>query len=79
METGSPPTAWPDSVYDGRRAYIKCGQDKAIPVFAQDMMVKFSGVSWHELLLEDAGHSPFLTHTEAVAKFVDELANDWTT
>ncbi|KAK7403069.1 hypothetical protein QQX98_011180 [Neonectria punicea] len=75
--TPSAPPAWKDGVFDGRRAYIKCQQDKAIPYIAQSMMIQFSGVQWHELDLEDAGHSPFLSHLDPVCKFVDERAKEW--
>lgn len=77
--TPSGPPAWADAVFDGRRAYIKCGQDNAIPLFVQNIMTDMSGVSWEELLLEDASHSPFLTHQEAILKFVDGKASEWTT
>ncbi|KPM38494.1 hypothetical protein AK830_g8054 [Neonectria ditissima] len=75
--TPSSPPAWQDEVFDGRRAYIKCQQDRTIPYIAQSMMLQFSGHQWHELDLGDAGHSPFLSHTESVYKFIDERASEW--
>lgn len=40
-------------------------------------MTTYSGVEWSELQLEDAGHSPFLTHTEIVGSYIDDLAQKW--
>ncbi|KAF7561473.1 hypothetical protein G7046_g2660 [Stylonectria norvegica] len=73
----SPPPAWTDEVFNGRRAYVKCHEDHAIPYIAQDMMVSLSGLDWQVLSLEDAGHSPFLTRVDTVGKFVDERAREW--
>lgn len=78
LVTPSPPPAWLDAAFDGRRAYVKCGADNCIPGFVQNIMVEMSGVSWSELVLEDAGHSPFLSHPGAIGKFVDEQAATWT-
>lgn len=75
--TPSPPPAWKDKAFDGRRAYIKCHLDNAILIVGQNAMTTYSGVEWSELQLEDAGHSPFLTHTEAVGSYVDGLAQKW--
>jgi len=75
--TPSSPPAWPDNAFDGRRAYIKCHLDNAIPIVAQNAMVGMSGVAWQELNLTNAGHSPFLTHVKEMSDFVDELAQEW--
>ncbi|KAH7144408.1 hypothetical protein B0J13DRAFT_622956 [Dactylonectria estremocensis] len=71
------PPAWKDEVFNGRRAYIKCQQDRAIIYIAQSMMISLSGLEWQELDLEDASHSPFLTHVDPIFKFVDERAKEW--
>ncbi|KAH7140788.1 Alpha/beta hydrolase fold-1 [Dactylonectria macrodidyma] len=73
----SPPPAWKDDVFNGRRAYIKCHQDRAIIYIAQSMMISLSSLEWHELDLEDASHSPFLTHVDPIFNFVHELATEW--
>lgn len=69
LSTPSGPPAWPDSAYDGKRAYIQATLDGAIPFVAQDAMVTYSGVQWDVKKLE-AGHSPFLSQPKAVADFV---------
>ncbi|CAI6088524.1 unnamed protein product [Clonostachys chloroleuca] len=45
--------------YNGRRAYIRCLQDKALPLPAQDAFVQNSGVEWIVKSM-DTSHSPFL-------------------
>ena len=71
--TPSPPPAWPDKAFDAKRAYIKCHLDRAIPIVGQNAMVEYSGVDWQVLDLEDASHSPFLTHIEPITEFVAKL------
>lgn len=77
MKSPSPATAWADSAFDGRRVYLRCHRDKAIPLIAQQSMLEESGVAWRELDLEDAGHSPFLSHVDVIFKHVDELTAEW--
>ncbi|KAI5457671.1 Alpha/beta hydrolase fold-1 [Mariannaea sp. PMI_226] len=75
--TPSPPPAWKDEVFNGRRAYIKCQNDMAIPIVAQKMMVESTGLDWQELDL-DASHSPFLTHSDEMCEFIEKRAVEWT-
>ncbi|KAH6893378.1 Alpha/beta hydrolase fold-1 [Thelonectria olida] len=74
--TPSGPPAWKDEVFNGRRAYIKCQKDRAIPYIAQNMVTSLSGLEWHELDL-DSSHSPFLTHGDQMLKFIDERVEEW--
>jgi hypothetical protein len=69
LSSPSGPPAWPDSVYDGKRAYIQTALDNTIPFVAQDAMVTYSGVKWDVKKL-NTGHSPFLSQPQAVADFV---------
>ena len=74
----SPPPAWPDPVYDGRRAYIRTSKDDAIPPIAQEMMLKYSGVEWVVKELNTA-HSPFLSHPEELFDVLLRLTKDFAT
>lgn len=58
--------AFKESVYDGRRAYIRCENDKAIPAFVQDMMIEASKVDWNVIKM-DTAHSPFLAKPKETA------------
>jgi hypothetical protein len=69
LSSPSGPPAWPDSVYDDKRAYIQAELDNTIPFVAQDAMVTYSGVKWDVIKLK-SGHSPFLSHTKEVSDFV---------
>jgi hypothetical protein len=73
LSTRSPPPAWSDSVYDGRRSYFIALQDQAIPSFVQEMMIKGSGVDWNVKSFE-SGHSPFLSHPTELGNWVIEQA-----
>lgn len=74
--TPSPPSAWADPEYSSRRAYIRCSQDKAIPVQAQDKMIQHSGVDW---IVEkfDSSHSPFLSQPAELAVCLARLADNF--
>ena len=74
--TPSPPSAWADPGYSSRRAYIRCCQDRAIPVQAQDMMIQNSGVEWiiEEL---DSSHCPFLSQPAELAGCLARLAENF--
>lgn len=72
----SPPSAWADPGYSGRRAYIRCSQDATIPVFAQDLMVKYSGVEW-VIKDFDTSHSPYLSRPAELAECLVGLAEDF--
>ena len=73
----SPASAWADAAYSGRCAYVCCPQDAAIPVFAQDLMLKMSGVDWiiHTM---DTGHSPFLSCPADLVNLAVKLASEFT-
>ena len=69
MDTPSPPPAWKDSAFDGRRSYLHCLQDKAIPSIAQQIMIETSGVDWNVETF-DCAHSPFLSHATELGTWV---------
>lgn len=73
FSTPSPPSAWADPEYSSRRAYIRCSQDKALPVHAQDMMIQHSGVKWTTEEF-DTSHSPFLSRPAELAGCLARLA-----
>ena len=62
-----------DRAFDGRRAYVHCTQDQAIPAVVQTMMVEGSGVEWVVRTMESS-HSPFLSDPELLVRFVREFA-----
>lgn len=71
MDTPSPPPAWKDSAFNGRRSYFHCLKDKAIPSIAQQMMIETSGVDWNVKAF-DCAHSPFLNHATELGKWIVE-------
>ncbi|KAL7784832.1 Alpha/beta hydrolase fold-1 [Trichoderma ceciliae] len=70
---------WREKAYDGRRGYIRCLQDNALPIAMQDHLLARSGVEWVVRTL-DSSHSPFLSKPDelmgALAEIVGEFAKD---
>ncbi|QYS93741.1 Prolyl aminopeptidase [Trichoderma simmonsii] len=67
---------WLDGVYDGRRAYIRCLQDGALPLAAQDGLLAQSGVEWIIRSLE-ASHSPYLSMPDELTSVVAEIITEF--
>ena len=75
LETPSGPPAWLEPYYDGRRAYLVCTADDAIPPIGQEIMISHSKVPWdvHQIA---ASHSPFLSQPSVVAAWNEyEISN----
>lgn len=54
-------------------AYVVCGEDRAVPVAAQDMLVRMvrdQGVEVEEVRLDGCSHSPFLSMPKRLAGVV---------
>lgn len=64
--------------YDGRRAYIRCQLDNAMPVAAQEAFTALSKVKWITKDLQTS-HSPFLSQPRQTAKVISELADEFLT
>ncbi|KAI4244337.1 MAG: hypothetical protein L6R40_003063 [Gallowayella cf. fulva] len=64
------PPAWSNPFYNGRRAFVRCTLDNAIPPFAQDAMLQNSGVQW-EIQDFATGHAPFLSQPRRLAMWTD--------
>ncbi|KAL6721054.1 hypothetical protein ACLMJK_000154 [Lecanora helva] len=71
MNTPSSQPAWRDAAFDGRRSYLYCLKDKAIPHVAQKAMIEESGVDW-DLGTLDCAHSPFLSHPAELSTWIGE-------
>ncbi|KAL7915876.1 hypothetical protein GGI35DRAFT_485339 [Trichoderma velutinum] len=65
-----------DGIYDGRRAYIRCLQDGALPLAAQDGMLAQSGVEWITKSLESS-HSPYLSMPDELTRVVVEIIGEF--
>ena len=55
--------------------YLFCENDKALPLPAQQMMVKQSGAHFKTLTC-DAGHSPHLSRPSLVADLIERMAKE---
>lgn len=71
LETPSGPPAWKSAAFEGRRAYLFCREDRAIPYAAQKAMIEASGVEWNLGTL-DCSHSPFMSKPAELAEWVVE-------
>ena len=71
-ECGMP--AWAEPSYSNCCAYIRCSDDKAIPMAVQDSLLSASGVAW-EVHTVASGHSPFLSCPADVAGYIVSFFN----
>lgn len=76
FSTASGKVYYGETMYDGRRAYIRTSEDQAVPPIAQDAFVAASGVAWDVKRLQ-ASHSPFLSQPEELATLVSSLIEDF--
>ena len=68
-ETPCGAPAWSDAVFNGRRAFVMCTLDRAIPPAAQQALIDQSGVQW-DIVKFQTGHTPFLSEPKKLS--------DWT-
>lgn len=76
IKTAPSAIGWQDKAYDGRRAYIRCLQDKALPIEIQDSFIARSGVEWVVKTL-DCSHSPFLSMPDELTAEVAEIVGEF--
>ncbi|KAL9596853.1 MAG: hypothetical protein Q9219_005523 [cf. Caloplaca sp. 3 TL-2023] len=71
--TPSGPPAWSDQAYEGRRAYCLTMDDKFISPATQQNFLDDSRVHW---TVNDfpSGHSPFISHLEELASWIEGQA-----
>ncbi|KAF2437255.1 alpha/beta-hydrolase [Karstenula rhodostoma CBS 690.94] len=72
-----PRASWDSDAFKGRVAYIKTGNDTALPSFVQQMMLKNAkGVDW---IIKDieSDHSPQLSQPEKFSEMLLELAGEF--
>lgn len=69
FESPAPSQAWGETAYDGRRAFLRCMQDHALPTFVQDMFLQRSGVTWDVKDVE-SGHEAHVSRLEEVCEAV---------
>jgi hypothetical protein len=71
-----PPSAWTESFFDGRCAYIDTGEDQAVPKAAQHQMMEATGKERIAKELPSSSHmAPFLILTNACIQLVHEIVN----
>lgn len=69
-----PSSAWTESAFDGRCAYIVTGKDKAVPKAAQYQMIAGTGKEWIVKELPSSSHmAPFLTLIIVCIQTVNEI------
>ncbi|KAL7951827.1 alpha/beta-hydrolase [Trichoderma barbatum] len=76
IKTAPSAVRWQDKVYDGRRAYIRCLQDKALPVEIQDHFIARTEVEWLVKTV-DSSHSPFLSMPAKLTGVLQEIIEEF--
>ena len=75
LTTPAGPPSWSEPAYNARRIYIRCINDKALPLAGQDAFWEKAGLKWITRDIK-AGHSPFLSCPETFAMMLIKLAVD---
>lgn len=57
-------------------SYLICQQDKAVPLPMQEMIIAQEGSKFDHVRRIDAGHSPFISHTDITTNFVRIAAGE---
>lgn len=65
--------AWAGPEYTGRRVYIRCLQDAALPPAVQTKWLTETEVDW-AIIDFDTSHSPFLSRPNELAACLEGLA-----
>lgn len=76
FESDATQQGWAEAAYDGKRAFLRCMQDQALPTVVQDMFVQRSGVTW-DVRDIDAGHSPYISHSKEVSEALISFAGNF--
>ena len=71
-----PPQAWAEGDFNGKIAYMRCTEDRAVPAAVQDAMIEGSGVKWSVKNI-DSAHSPFLKEPKKVAVMMAEWMKEF--
>ncbi|EED13445.1 conserved hypothetical protein [Talaromyces stipitatus ATCC 10500] len=72
-----PPSAWTESSYDGRCAYIVTGEDRAVSKHAQYQMIEGTGKRWIVKEIPSSSHmAPFLSLTDICIELVHEIVSE---
>ncbi|KAI4287714.1 MAG: hypothetical protein L6R35_003026 [Caloplaca aegaea] len=69
FESPAPKQAWTEPAYQGKRAFLRCTQDQALPLAVQDMFVQRSGLDWIVNDV-DAGHESYISRPSEVCEAV---------
>ncbi|KAL9012996.1 MAG: hypothetical protein Q9173_002279 [Seirophora scorigena] len=67
FESPAPKQAWAEPAYEGKRAFLRCTRDTALPVAVQDMFVQRSGLEW-DVKDVDAGHEAHISRLADVCE-----------
>ncbi|KAL8900436.1 MAG: hypothetical protein Q9192_001068 [Flavoplaca navasiana] len=76
FESPAPPQAWAETAYDGKRAFLRCMEDHALPTAVQDMFIQRSGVMW-DVKDVDSGHEAHVGHLKEVCEAVIGFAGSF--
>lgn len=66
-----------ENSFDHCRGYIRCLQDRVVPVQYQDIMLQRTRVNWSVKTI-NAGHSPFVSKPHDLARIVAEFVETFT-
>lgn len=65
----TPAPAWAEPTFENKIAFLRCTQDRTIPVALQNAVMQQSGVKWIVRDI-DAGHCPWLSKPKEVVEAI---------
>jgi hypothetical protein len=75
-ESPCPASGIADPAVDGKRVYIMCMNDLAVPQPVQELVLKGSGLEWKVVKIE-SGHCPMVSQPAALAKVLVDVAEEF--
>ena len=76
VESPAPASGIADPAVEGRRVYVMCMNDLAVPPPVQEMVLKGTGLEWKVMKIE-SGHCPMVSRPEELAKILVDVAEEF--
>ncbi|KAI9667576.1 MAG: hypothetical protein M1821_000392 [Bathelium mastoideum] len=75
FETPSPPPAWAEQHFNGRRLYVRTINDQCNPIALQDIWIEKSKVEWQTIELH-SGHCPFISKIPDLVSIMESFVKN---
>lgn len=76
VETPAPASGIADPAVEGKRVYVLCENDLAVPPQVQELVLKGTGLEWKVVRIE-AGHCPMISRPAELTKILVDVADEF--